>query len=157
MRCLGIDLGEHTGIGVLDSPYRFVHCELLHLKPGRFDSYGTKFLLLDKRIRELIAEFKPDLVAFEIWRHHKGLQAAQVLGGYSATLTRVLADPGMPPGIGLEVGTIKKHATGLHSANKSLMQQSASLLWPKARIESDDVADALHMARLGIHQVSPTR
>lgn len=151
-RCLGIDCGEHTGIAVLDQPRVLVHCELFRCRHTRFDTSGVKFMLFERRVKELLEEFKPDLVAYEIWNAHKGLQAAQALAGYLATLTKVLEELRVP-GVGLNVQEIKQHATGSRYASKDKMLKAANLLWPKAGIVSHDTADALHIARKGIDLV----
>lgn len=151
-RCLGVDCGEHTGFAVLDKPYSLVYCELFRCRSSRHDSSGMKYLLFEKRLKALIDEYHPDFVAYEIWNKHSGVQAAQVLGGYMATLTKVLEERQLP-GLGLSVQEIKKHATGNQMAGKPKMMAAAQLLWPKANLVSPDVADALHMARRGIHKL----
>ena len=152
-RCLGVGCGEHTGFAILDHPRVLVHCELFRCRNSRHDSSGMKFLLFERRLRDLITQYQPDFVAYEVWVKHSSVYAAQVLGAYMGTLTKVLAEPGMPPGIGLNVQEIKKHATGNQNASKDKMMQAAGLLWPEVKLLSPDVADALHIARRGINKL----
>ena len=148
-RVLGVDLSDYTGWAVLEKPHKLIECGLLSLKPGRCDSYGSRYVRLRKALTEILSTYKSALVCYEIWEKHQGVYAAQILGGHLAVLTELLEEMNIT-GVGVGVQKIKAHATGNHRATKDLMVKSARLLWPNADIASDDVADALHIARLGI-------
>lgn len=153
MKALGIDCGTNMGWAVGETPWRLIGCGLIRTKPGRFESQGFRFLSAERELKKLIETHKPDLVAFEELRAHSGVQAAQVLGTYMAIVMKVAEECNIPY-CGLPVGAIKKHATGNHAASKELMIKAARLLWPQATIPTSDVADALHIMRLGLHKIS---
>ena len=153
-RALGVDLSDYTGWAVLEQTrkvgtHKLVECGLLQLKPGRFDSYGSRYVRQRKAMTELIRSYKPDIVCYEVWAKHAGVQAAQVLGGHLAVLTEVCETEGVQA-VGFSVQRIKRHATGNGMSKKDVMMAAAKALWPQADLVSDDVADALHIARLGL-------
>lgn len=140
------------GWAVGDKPWTIVACGLIDTTPKRFESQGYLVLKAQRAVQEILATYKPDVVYFEKLHAHTGTQAAQVLGTY-LNLVMSEAERAGVPYCGLDVGVIKKHATGRHAASKELMIESAKRLWPSAKILTSDMADALHIMRLGLSKL----
>lgn len=85
---------------------------------------GMRYLRFDMFLADLFARYRPDLIAYEEVRRHKGTIAAHVYGGFQGILTRS-AEAGAISYSGVPVGKIKKHATGQGNAGKEQMIQAA--------------------------------
>ena len=152
MRALGLDCGRHMGWAVGETPWRLVACGLINSKPKKFESEGYALLRAQKALQEILLTYKPEVVYFEKLHAHTGTYAAQVLGTFLSMVMTEAARAEIPY-CGLDVGAIKKHATGRHAASKELMVKAAERLWPEAEIQTPDVADALHIMRLGLSKL----
>lgn len=115
--------------GVIDSRSRFV-------------DIGGQLLIYERRLRELIKETRAECVAFEAHRRHHGIQAAQLLGAWSAVTMKVAREFDLPY-IGVEIGTWKKEFTGTARASKELILAVAEKKYPSLAIPRYDVADAI--------------
>jgi len=123
---LCVDLGTTTGYAVGDR--RMAFSGVWHLKAGRFEGGGMRFVKFRARLAEVKESF-PDRdplthVFFEEVRRHQGVDAAHVYGGLMAVLTAWCEENGIPYS-GVPVGTIKKHWTGKGNASKDLMIEEA--------------------------------
>lgn len=147
MRILAQDLGTTTGFaaysagGVLSGSWSF--------KPGKFDGGGLRFLRYRKKLDEFLAACggKIDLVVYEGVRAHKGVDAAHIYGGLMGTLTAWCEENGIPYE-GVDVGAIKRFATGKGNANKEAMM-AAVAKWGY-ELDDDNHADALALLHLKI-------
>ena len=135
---LAVDLGTHLG-WALDLP-RGITSGVSDFSPSKGQGWGLRFLQFTNFLNTLSNNNPIRIVYFEDVRAHNGVVAAHVYGGFKAHLlawcerTRI-------PYYGVNVRTIKQHATGTGKATKSLMIQSMRGLgfYPK----DDNEADAL--------------
>lgn len=149
---VGLDLGDHCGWAELSikhgcGGYSLMYGQWEH-KPSRYDTASVRYDKFESNLRQLLA-LGDVKVWFERVDRHKGVAAAHVYGGYLATLQRVCDDLGISCH-GIPVGTIKKFATGKGNADKDAMVVAAEILG--YRPQSDNVADAIHIARLGFER-----
>lgn len=143
---LAVDPGTYCGFAIRDKMGQIVS-GTWHLKGGRFEGGGMRFLRLKKEITNahVLSQFSE--VYFEEVRGHKGTDAAHIYGGVVAVLTSFCEDLNIPYQ-GIPVGTIKKHATGKGNSNKELMFSAACKKWPGIDIKDDNQADALWLLDL---------
>ena len=148
---LAFDQATHMGWAA-GSPNSPIDCGTIDSSPKRFDSLGARFMRAEQGIKSLLAKFKPALVVFEEHRAHSSVQAAQVLGAYTALIMKCCEQAGVPyMGVGVKV--LKKHGTGTGNATKELMIAAARKRFPSLTIRTDDEADAAHMMRWGWEQL----
>jgi Holliday junction resolvasome RuvABC endonuclease subunit len=147
-KVLGIDPGTHAGWAVVEDN-KLLDCGpingiVMKARPG------YRYRLFYEYLGSLITHWHPDALSYEIWHHHSGTVAAEVLGGYKAIIEMVGDLRGLPL-IPCEVGAIKKFATGSGAAKKDKMVLAAKRLFPQFgdRLTNENIADAVHIARLG--------
>ncbi len=146
MRVLGIDPGSQImGVGILDAEGNattHVFSESLRLPKGELPPrLGRIFQRLD----ELIAEFKPDLMAIEKVFLAKNPQAALTLG--HARGAAILA--GVNAGLSVSeysATQIKKTIVGRGRADKSQVQHMVRVLLNLRSVPEVDESDALACA-----------
>lgn len=134
MKLLALDLGTSLGWALSD-----VEAGTLHLKPGRFESAGMRFVRFRKHLQELLSSGVTH-VAYEEVRRHLGVDAAHIYGGLLAIVQEECESRRLQY-FGVPVGTIKKTATGKGNASKEQMLEAARLRWP-AFTGGEDEADA---------------
>lgn len=143
---LGFDLGDHMGWAELNEHRRgydiaFGHWEL---KPSGHESASMRYVRFEKHLRVALRGIY--LVFYELARFHRGVQAAHVHGGYKMKLIEVCEDMGVHVKH-VEVGQVKKSATGKGNASKDMMVAAARAAgYP---VETDDEADAIFIVRHG--------
>ncbi|MGH1427041.1 MAG: crossover junction endodeoxyribonuclease RuvC [Arenicella sp.] len=151
MRVLGIDPGSQImGVGILDAEGNattHVFSESLRLPKGELPPrLGRIFQRLD----ELIAEFKPDLMAIEKVFLAKNPQAALTLG--HARGAAILA--GVNAGLSVSeysATQIKKTIVGRGRADKSQVQHMVRVLLNLRSVPEVDESDALACAICHVH------
>lgn len=148
---LAVDPGTHCGFALRDKSGQIIS-GTWHLKGGRFEGGGMRFLRLKKEIQSIheLIDFKE--VYFEEVRGHKGTDAAHIYGGIVAVLTSFCEERQIPYE-GIPVGTIKKHATGKGNSNKECMLEAANKRWPDQNIKDDNQGDALWLLDFVINSV----
>jgi crossover junction endodeoxyribonuclease RuvC len=140
---LGIDLGTHCGYGVM-SYTRDIGTIMVtgvwdcSIKVGH-DSPSLRFAKFEAHLRDMLA-LGVERVFYELVRAHKGPQAGHVYGGFLSALQRVCDEMGVPFQ-GLEVGEVKKAATGKGNASKDMMIEAARTRGHKPK--DDNEADAI--------------
>lgn len=146
---LGLDLGTRCGYAVhLDNKgVGTVSCYgEWNFKPNKFDSPSIRFIAFKKEVAAFL-QIGVTRVFYEVVRGgHRGIQAAHMYGGFMASLHEV-CDEYETPFQGLSVQEIKKYATGKGNASKDAMKAAALDLGYK--VKSDNIADAIFIARLG--------
>ncbi len=140
MKILGIDPATTCGWAVRE-PSGAYYSGVWHLKGGRFEGGGMRFLRLERQLSELLDLAAPDVVALEEVRMHKGVDAAHIYGGIIAVIAKVCEEREVPY-FAIPFGTIKRCATGKGNANKEAMVAAAVARWPGWTPETDDEADA---------------
>ena len=145
--CLALDLGTTMGWAV--------HCHDIYtagsirLQKSAKELWGKRFIEFRRQLLEMVRVEKPTRVFYERVRRHMSTDSAHVYGGFMAITHAICCENDLPL-IGLDVGTIKKYATGNGAAKKPAMIEAAKKLWPDIEIDVDDTADALHILRLGL-------
>ncbi len=144
MKVLGIDPGTHCGYALLDNGRRVVSGTWRLKRTKERD--GMRYLRMSQHVEDMITDYHPDVVAYELVRRHAGTRAAHVYGGIVAALMMPCERHGVPYE-GHEVGTIKKAATGNGRADKAMMIEAARGVFDHDPID-DNEADALMIAYL---------
>lgn len=148
---LGLDQATKMGWAIGTAETAFA-CGLIDTTPRRFDSYGSRYLRVEKEVTRLLVEHKPTLVVFEEHRRHNSTQAAQVLGAITAIVAKCCEQEHVDY-FGIPVLTLKKHFTGSATASKALMLAVARKKFPHLLIPDDNVADALSMYHYGVTKI----
>lgn len=146
MKILALDLGIHCGWAYLDQ-MRLVYSGTWDLAPAsqrRWEGGGMRYVRFVDFLKKLP---KPDRVAYEEVRRHKGIDAAHAYGGFQSALMSWCEAEEIPYEA-YPVGVIKKHATGKGNANKEAMVQAARVKWRGIEVKDDNQADALWLLDL---------
>jgi Holliday junction resolvasome RuvABC endonuclease subunit len=118
-----------------------VACGLIDTNLRRFESQGMRYLKFEKALTGLLDTYKPTLVVMEEHRSHTGVQAAQVLGAYTATIMK-LCEQREITYTAAPIASHKKAFTGTSRASKALTVAVARKKFPGLNITSEDIADA---------------
>jgi hypothetical protein len=138
---LALDLGTTTGWALRLATGQILHGSV-SFRPSRFDGGGMRFVRFAAWLDTVVTDASGlDAIYFEEVRRHLGVDAAQLYGGFLATLAawcehRAIAYQGVP------VGTIKRHATARGNADKAMMiaAMTARGFDPKDDNEADAIA-----------------
>ena len=154
MNILGIDPGTTCGWAIRDER-GFYASGTWDLKGRRFEGGGMRYLRMELVLRDIIRISRPDVVALEEVRRHKGTDAAHIYGGLIAVIAKVCEEEGIPY-FAIPVGTVKRHATGRGNANKDAMVEAAQVKWPADGLVREDECDARWIADAAWHvELSP--
>ena len=134
---LALDLGTTMGWAGIENGK--VSSGSVNFKPNHFDSAGCRFSRFTRWLNENHRSTF-DEVVYEAVRGHKGTIAGQTYGGFMATLQMWCDAQGLPYE-GVDVGTIKKFATG--SGNASKLSMIEAMEKRGHRLKDDNQADAL--------------
>jgi crossover junction endodeoxyribonuclease RuvC len=145
---LGIDPGvASTGIGVVrerDRAYEAVHFELIRTKVGT--PFPDRLAILNRRVAELVAEFKPAEVAMERLFFSRNVKTAIAVGQAQGAILLAMAGTGIPV-FEYTPDQVKQSVTGDGRAEKSMVgEMTKKLLRLEEVPKPDDVADALAIA-----------
>jgi crossover junction endodeoxyribonuclease RuvC len=154
MRVLGIDCGgEYTGYGVVEQhaqgDLRHLICGAIRLNPKK--PLPTRLNEIFERLRAIIEEQRPDIVAIEEVFYAVNAKSALKLGQVRGVAMLAAASSG------LEVAeyaplAIKSAVVGYGRAEKSQVQQMVTrLLCLPAPPEPQDASDALAIAICHLH------
>ncbi|HET8547005.1 MAG TPA: crossover junction endodeoxyribonuclease RuvC [Bryobacteraceae bacterium] len=148
MRVLGVDCGaERTGFGVIDSDgvaHTMIATGVIRTEPK--EPFAERLQAIARRLREVIAAHRPDVVAVEEVFHSVNSRSALKLAHVRGVALLTAAEAGLPVGeySPLEV---KTSVVGYGRAEKSQVQMMVrSLLRVNADLGSADAADALAVA-----------
>ena len=138
IRRVGLDPASLFGYAWTDSDDVVPHqVGVWDLRHTRYQGGGMVFLRLERYLLGL----EPDEVAFELVRGHTGTNAAQLYGGWVATVSAWCEQRSIPYR-GIHTGSVKRHATGNGNAKKEAMMKAA-----KTKLgyegKSEDEVDAL--------------
>lgn len=161
MNILAFDLGTTSGWAALVNG-RFEH-GAQNFSPGKHQGGGMRGLRFERFITELLDSVRPGAVYFEKVRAHSNpgggfnVDAAHIYGGLELILT-MTCDKRMIPYLGLDVGVIKRTATGKGNASKEAMMTEAKRRgwqphhgrgWDVKRTGDSDEADAMFILETG--------
>jgi crossover junction endodeoxyribonuclease RuvC len=148
MRVLGIDCGtEKTGYGVVESDgrsHRMISAGVIATSPR--EAMHLRLAKIAGRLRDLIAEYRPEAAAVEDVFYATNVRTALKLSQVRGVALLTIAEAGIELGeySPLEV---KTSVVGYGRAAKSQVQMMVrSLLRLDAPVESEDAADALAVA-----------
>lgn len=145
MRILAIDLGGTTGWCMRYNDTS-MDAGSWDLTPARIEGPGMRYIRFRALLKQMIAEGKPDLLAFEEVRRHNGTAAAQAYGGYRAVLLEE-CEAAKLQYTSVPVAAVKKLATGKGNAGKDQMVSAANAKW-NTRCVDDNEADARWIAQV---------
>jgi hypothetical protein len=146
MRIVALDLGTNCGVAWSDDGLLHAsQCDCWSLSPGRTEKPGSRYLKFVDHLNDL----NPQKIFFELVRRHEGTQAAHVFGGLLATM-QAWGDLNGVYYHGMEVGTIKKFATGKGNANKAMMIEAARTNLGYSG-KDDNEADALWILAMAVN------
>jgi len=148
LRILGVDCGSRiTGYGVIESDglrHRLIEAGTIHTSERV--SMEQRLCSIGRRLREVIAEFKPDCAAVEDVFFSANARSAIKLAETRGVVLFVLADHGLAVGE-YSPATVKQSVVGYGKAEKGQVQfMIPSLLDLDGPIASADAADALAVA-----------
>lgn len=110
------------------------------------DSPALRFLKFEANLTDVLMLGDVACVFYELVRAHKGPQAGHIYGAFLSSM-QIVCDRFGVPYKGLEVGNVKKFATGKGNASKEHMIAAAQALGYSP--SGDDEADAIHILRCG--------
>jgi crossover junction endodeoxyribonuclease RuvC len=148
-RILGVDPGLNvTGYGVLEvRDGKPQVCEAGVVRGRTRDSLTRRLVELHQGIAEVIAGFRPGVMALEeLYSHYKRPRTAILMGHARGAICLAAAQAGVPV-VHYSATQVKKILTGSGRASKSQVQRAIQHELALARLpEPPDVADALAIA-----------
>jgi crossover junction endodeoxyribonuclease RuvC len=147
MRILGIDPGSNaTGFGVLErSAGRLVHVAHGTVRPPRGAPLAARLEYLHGAIREVVAEYRPDVAVVEQVFVAASPRAALVLGQARGAVLSAVGAAGLAVSE-YTASQIKQAVTGNGQAAKPQVQTMVKRLLGLERAPASDAADALAVA-----------
>lgn len=152
IRILGIDPGlRRTGWGVID----VAGTRLAFVAAGTVASDGgaalaTRLVALHEGLRGVVAAYRPDEAAVENTFVNRDAAATLKLGQARGIALLVPAAKGVPVAE-YAPNLVKKSVVGSGHGDKRQIRMMIAVLLPRARIDSDDAADALAVAVTHAH------
>jgi len=146
MRILGIDPGTRTlGYAVVDCgrAYQYVECGVLQASVS--EEIGARVRRIMADLADVIAEFKPAVLALEKAFYGKNAASALKLGQARGAII-LLAGQHAVPVFEYAPATVKQAVVGHGRATKAQIQARVQLLFVLKRAPSVDAADALAIA-----------
>lgn len=147
MRVLGIDCGtERTGFGVIDSDgvaHRMIAAGVIRTNPER--ALAERLSVIASRLRDVIAEHRPQAVAVEEVFHSVNTKSALKLAHVRGVALLTAADAA------LDIGEyspmeVKTSVVGYGRAGKSQVQLMVRSLLQLETEQAEDASDALAVA-----------
>lgn len=114
MRTLALDLGTRCGFA-FSKPGVPVYSGSVSFAPRKGEGPGARFLKFRRFLTENFPEL--DLLLYEEVRGHKATRAAQIYGGFEATVL-AWAEARHIRYVGVHTGTLKRLTTGKGNAQK---------------------------------------
>jgi len=138
---LALDLGSKTGWATATVGGR-VTSGVQEFALQRGESAGMRFIRFNRWLREMLADTKPVLVAYEK-PHMRGGYATDLLVGFMTRIQEACVEQGMEH-VGVHSLTLKKATCGSGKADKAKMIEWAAERYGKVGAMLDDnEADAL--------------
>jgi crossover junction endodeoxyribonuclease RuvC len=156
-RIIGIDPGLNiTGVGIVekDADERPHAVYSGTIRPPRHLPIEQRLLVLERGIKELIAEYRPVCLAIEEAFYHKNIKAAMTLGQARGAALLAAAESCLDV-IELSPKTVKMAAVGTGGASK---EQVGSMVVTLLRLsdtpDSPDACDALAVALAALNRIN---
>ena len=149
MRILGIDPGLNvTGYGVLEvGPNGPRVCEAGVVRGKTRDSLTARLAQIHEGVADVVASFRPDIMALEeLYSHYKRPRTAILMGHARGVICLAATQAGVPV-VHYSATQIKKILTGSGRAPKAQVQRAIQHELKLDQLpEPPDVADALAIA-----------
>ncbi len=150
-RILGVDPGTRAaGYGIIEcrdgggrAPFEYLECGVL--RPNADESVQDRIAIIAGHLQELIAEFRPSVLALEKAFHGKNAASALKLGQARGAIM-LLASQLELPTYEYAPAQIKQSVVGNGRASKEQIQNRVRLLFRLKRVPASDAADALAIA-----------
>jgi crossover junction endodeoxyribonuclease RuvC len=148
MRILGIDPGTAiTGFGVIDydgHTFKFVDAGVI--RTPKEQPMNERLLTVYNEMKELLAEFKPDVMSIELLFFARNVTTAMTVG-QSRGIVMLAATQAKVPVFEYTPMQVKQAVTGYGKADKKQIQEMVkTLLKLDAIPKPDDAADGLAIA-----------
>ncbi len=155
MIVLGIDTSlRSTGYGVLSVEGSRMRCLAAGNIPNRASLPLTACLrAIHGKVTELIAEYRPDVMAIESVIYGKNAGTMLVLGEARGAVLTAAVDAGLPV-YEYEPRRMKKAICGNGLAEKEQIQRMVKTLLNLSELPQNDAADALGLAICHVHSNS---
>jgi Holliday junction resolvasome RuvABC endonuclease subunit len=138
MRLLALDIATKTG---------WAHSSGLSgtwdFRVGRDESADMRLVRFQGKLNEIKNGIGVDLIAFESGQVHVAHLSGILVQAEMVGIMKLWCKTNEIQYIGLNITSIKRHATGKGNAGKELMLEAARKRWPEKNIETHDEADAL--------------
>jgi len=157
VRILGIDPGlEITGYAVLDATGRdtaIVDAGII--RTNRRHELAQRLAVLAGEMKELLAEYKPDVLAIEqLYSHYRFPRTGILMGHARGVILQTAADAGMKIKA-YSATRVKKSITGSGRADKQQVQRAVKQHFKLKKLPTPaDVADALAIAACCANELS---
>jgi crossover junction endodeoxyribonuclease RuvC len=152
VRILGLDPAlRHAGWGVIESQgsaLRYVACGMI--QPPTALDLAQRFAVLHESLQQVIATYRPDVVAIEQTFVNMNPQSTLSLGMARGVMMAAAALCGLAVH-DYAATVVKKSLVGNGRGQKNQVQAMVQILLPSAVIPSDDAADALAVAICHAH------
>lgn len=149
MRVLGLDQATATGWAIADESAVIVKSGCVRFADK---SHGRRFYNFSMWLEQLLEQEQPDVIVYEL-PHLRGFQASLVCVGFVAQIERIAYEHNIRC-LSVRADKVKLFATGKGRwSDKKPMIEAACLVTGKLIID-DNEADAIHMARLGVQEVT---
>lgn len=140
---IGLDPATKCGWAVLNEDGHRIASGVWKLGRRTHEGQGMLYVRFERLFGELLATYRPALVAFE-QQANRFAGAAHVGLGLISHIERICEETGVPYS-GVAFAAVKKHATGRGNAKKADVIDAALGRWGLT-VETDDEADALFIA-----------
>ena len=148
MKVLALDPGTLCGFAVSDNGR--IISGMWDLSPQREESPGFRYVKLERHLRLLLEEGRPDVVVYELVERHQGTSAAHVYGAIVGIFQKFCAENNIPYKA-VPNKTWKKVVVGNGNAKKEAIFECAKRLWPE--ITTQDEADARCILKYALENV----
>ena len=153
---LALDLATTTGFAVLggglvtSGSVCFARRKGRKLTPDEHE--GIAYIRFQRWVREAIAEYKPEVIAFEEpMGNFKNAAARNIIVGFRGILMSTAAYYDREP-VGFPQTKLKQYATGKGNSDKEAMMAAARRMYPHLPFTDDNEADALHVLHLYLEE-----
>lgn len=147
MRIIGIDPGSRvTGYGVIDivkNKINHIDCGGIHIPEKQ--PLENRLHFIHQKMKELIAEFRPDHAGVEDVFFAKNARSSLMLGHVRGVILLALAESSIPSAA-YSPREVKKAITGYGAATKEQIQYMVKNLLSLKETAFEDASDALAIA-----------
>lgn len=160
-KIIALDLATKCGYAVLEDA-ALLDSGRWSLAPRKGHPRGERWAAFEGELTDLVRLHQPSIVAYERVRHHVGVGAAHVYGGFLASMERLEVHWGqlgiMPNIMPLEISTWRKASIGRGDACKQEVVRWVKRTFkhtPKTEDEAEAIAIAVAARRISAGEYTP--